>query len=254
MRKFGLIGFPLGHSFSSGYFSQKFEREGIADCQYVNYPIGDLAMLPGLVRSEPFLEGLNVTIPYKTSVIRYLDETDPEAAAIGAVNVIKIRRLHGGLRLTGYNSDIKGIGDSIASYLAMPGCEALVLGTGGASLAVCHVLRKAGLLYHLVSRNRREGIISYNDVDRELIGRVSLIINTTPLGMYPGTESFPDIDYSLLTPRHTLFDLVYNPEITTFLAKGRERGCTVITGLKMLISQAERAWEIWNSDDSGAMP
>jgi len=251
MRKFGLIGFPLGHSFSAKYFAQKFESENIRDCQYDNYPLGNIDMLPGLIRSEPFLEGLNVTIPYKTSVFRYLDKTDPEAAAIGAVNVIKIDRVSGETKLTGYNSDIRGISDSLASFLTMPGCEALVLGTGGASLAVCHVLRKAGLTYHRVSRTRKEGIISYTDISRELIDRVNLIINTTPLGMHPDTGSFPEIDYALLTPRHTLFDLVYNPEITAFLAKGRERGCSTITGLKMLVSQAERAWEIWNSDDTG---
>ncbi len=249
MRKFGLIGFPLGHSFSSEYFTQKFERENISGCLYANFPIENIGMLPDLVNSEPDLEGLNVTIPYKTVVIGYLDEIDPEAAAIGAVNVVKIHRRGGRVRLAGYNSDIKGISDSIASFLACPSCEVLVLGTGGASKAVCHVLRKAGLFYYLVSRRRGEGIISYDDISSELIDRVSLIINTTPLGMYPDTERFPDLDYSLLSPRHALFDLVYNPEITTFLSKGKERGCGIITGLKMLKSQAERSWEIWNSDD-----
>ncbi len=247
MRKFGLTGFPLGHSFSAGYFSRKFEREGIEGCSYFNFPLDNIDQLPELINSEPFLEGLNVTIPYKTSVMAYLDYLDPEAAAVGAVNVIKISRDAEKPRLEGYNSDIRGISDSIASFLALPECEVLVLGTGGASKAVCHVLRQAGLRYFLVSRNRREGIISYGDISRELLQRVSLIINTTPLGMYPDTQSFPDIDYSLLDSHHTLFDLVYNPEITVFLAKGQERGCGIITGLKMLVSQAERSWEIWNS-------
>ncbi len=248
MRKFGLVGYPLEHSFSKKYFTDKFAGEQLSDCSYENYALRDINMLPGLILSDPFLSGLNVTIPYKTQVLRFIDDVEPEAAETGAVNVIKISRTSSLFRLSGFNSDITGIRDSILPLLRPDIKNAIVLGTGGGSKAVCHVLREISVPYTLISRTKKPGCLIYREVVPELIGRTQLIVNTTPLGMYPDINSCPDLNYSLLDNRHILFDLVYNPEVTTFLRKGKERGCTAITGLKMLISQAERSWEIWNDD------
>jgi len=248
MRKYGLIGYPLGHSFSKSYFSEKFQNEKIVGCSYDNFPLIDLGMLPELLNEMSDLCGLNVTIPYKSEIFRYLDIIDPEAREIGAVNVIKIRRSGKKIQLCGFNSDIAGIYDSLSGCITQGISKAIVLGTGGSSLAVCYVLKKSGIGYTQVSRSRKPGVISYPDLDRTLLGEAALIINTTPLGMYPDIDSRPDLDYSLLNEKHTLFDLVYNPEITAFLRSGLERGCSVITGLKMLHSQAEKAWQIWNDE------
>ena len=248
MRKFGLIGYPLGHSFSKKYFSDKFVRENIPDCSYENFPLPDLSYFRDLILNEKDLSGLNVTIPYKSDIIPFLDSTNTEASEIGAVNVIKLKRINGNLTLHGYNSDITGISDSLSPYITPDLHSAIVLGTGGSSRAVCYVLKKLGISIKQVSRNRREGIITYSDITPSMIREAGLIVNTTPLGMFPNTDGFPGIDYSLLSGKHVLFDLVYNPEITTFLRKGSEMGCSVIGGLKMLHSQAEKAWEIWNSD------
>jgi shikimate dehydrogenase len=249
MRKYGLIGYPLGHSFSKSYFAEKFLREHISGCSYENFPIPELSLLPELLANEPDLQGLNVTIPYKSAIFRYIDKLDPEAHEIGAVNVLKIKRQAGRIKLYGYNSDVTGISDSLMPYISGKVKNALVLGTGGSSLAVCHVLRKLGLNITQVSRNRREGIIGYSDISAEVIIDAGLIVNTTPLGMFPDTGTRPDINYNLLSEKHILFDLVYNPELTFFLRSGMEKGCTLITGLKMLHSQAERAWQIWNDND-----
>jgi shikimate dehydrogenase len=248
MRKFGLIGYPLGHSFSKKYFTDKFAMEHVDDCSYENYPLRDINMLPGLISSEPQLAGLNVTIPYKTGVLRFLDVTDPEAAETGAVNVIRIRRTGNRIRLYGFNSDITGIRASLLPLLRPDVKNAIVLGTGGGSKAVCHVLGKISVHYTLISRTPKSGCLTYADIVPEMISQAQLIINTTPLGMYPETESLPDLNYDLLNSRHILFDIVYNPEVTAFLRKGQERGCTTLNGLGMLISQAERSWEIWNDD------
>jgi shikimate dehydrogenase len=190
--------------------------------------------------------GLNVTIPYKSEVFRFLDEIDPEAAEIGAVNVIRISRRGARSALKGFNSDVTGIRDSLSPYINNSVSDAIVLGTGGSSRAVSHVLKKFGLNVTLVSRIRKPGTIAYEDLDPVILKRASVIVNTTPLGMFPATEHRPEIDYSQLTEKHILFDLVYNPEMTFFLRSGMERGCTVITGLKMLYSQAEKSWKIWN--------
>jgi shikimate dehydrogenase len=248
MRKYGLIGYPLGHSFSGKYFSEKFVNEHIADCSYENYPIKDINEFPGLIRSDENLCGLNVTIPYKSAIISFLDVIDPEAEEIGAVNVVKIRRAAGQVWLYGFNSDITGIMDSIYPFMGYNVRNALVLGSGGSSKAVCHVLRRLGLKFSLVSRVKKPGMLTYSEIDSEIIDNTRLIINTTPLGMFPDTDSRPDINYRRLTPEHILFDLVYNPEVTSFLKAGAEQGCTTISGIKMLHSQAEKAWEIWNDE------
>ncbi|MCX6750239.1 MAG: shikimate dehydrogenase, partial [Candidatus Pacearchaeota archaeon] len=193
--------------------------------------------------------GLNVTIPYKSEIIRYIDTIEPEAKEIGAVNVLKIKRINEIVKLYGFNSDVTGIRDSLLPYIKGDVKKAIVLGTGGSSRAVCHVLHKSGLDITIISRNKKPGILDYSDINSELMNNTDLIINTTPLGMYPNVETRPEINYKLLTSRHILFDLVYNPELTSFLKLGMGQGCTVISGIKMLHSQAERSWEIWNDDD-----
>ena len=248
MRKFGLIGYPLGHSFSKKYFSEKFIKEQITDCSYENYPLTDIDQFRKLITSDPEVLGLNVTIPYKSEIIKYIDIMDPEASEIGAVNVLKIKRFGKKIKIHGFNSDVTGIRDTLIPYISDSVNNALVLGTGGGSLAVCFVLKSFGIKVVSVSRKHKPGIISYEEIDNELLKRQDLIVNTTPLGMYPDIESRPDINYSMLSGKHILFDLVYNPELTSFLKSGKERGCTVISGIKMLWSQAERSWEIWNDD------
>jgi Shikimate 5-dehydrogenase len=249
MRKFGLIGYPLGHSFSKKYFTEKFNTEHISDCSYENYPLKSLDEFRELVASDDELCGLNITIPYKSEIIRFLDVIEPEADQIGAVNVMKIRRPDGKIKLFGYNSDITGIRDTLVPFMSENVRNALVLGTGGSSRAVCHVLKEFGLKVDLVSRDRKPGVLVYSDIDSGIIDRTQLIINTTPLGMFPNTESKPDLNYRRLNSKHILFDLIYNPEFTSFLRMGSEQGCSIISGIKMLHSQAEKAWEIWNNDN-----
>lgn len=248
MRKFGLIGYPLGHSFSKKYFTEKFLNEHIDGCSYENFPLEDILQLHTLIYADLLLEGLNVTIPYKTAILPILDEIEQEAADVGAVNVIKIKRRPEKAILYGFNSDVTGIRESLFPLLKPEMTKALVFGSGGASKAICYVLDKISVKYTLISRNKRPGYLTYSDIDKKLLENTQLIINTTPLGMYPDINSKPEIDYSLLDERHLLFDLVYNPEMTVFLKKGQERGCIVINGMKMLISQAERSWEIWNDE------
>lgn len=248
MRKFGLIGYPLGHSFSKKYFTEKFITEHIPDCSYENYPLTSLTQLNTLIAEEAELCGLNVTIPYKSEVIRLLDRISPEAMEIGAVNVLKIYRQEGDIILSGFNSDVTGIRDSLLPYITETTKNAIVLGTGGSSRAVCWMLKKLGLKVNVVSRTAQTGFITYSDIDSHLLSMTDVIVNTTPLGMFPDIESKPEINYKLLNNKHILFDLVYNPELTTFLKMGAEQGCTTISGIKMLHSQAEKAWEIWNND------
>jgi shikimate dehydrogenase len=244
---FGLIGFPLEHSFSKKYFTEKFAALGLDDCSYENYPISNISLLPGIIKANPDLVGLNVTIPYKSEVIHYLDCIDDEAYKIGAVNVLKIKRMHGKFELTGFNSDVAGFRDSILPYITAKVRNAIVLGTGGASKAVVYTLKKLGLNVDIVSRHPGTGLLSYQDINAKLLDEVQLIVNTTPLGMYPDIDSRPEINYDLLNGNHILYDLVYNPELTSFLKAGKERDATVISGIKMLHAQAEKAWEIWNN-------
>lgn len=246
MRKYGLVGYPLGHSFSKKYFSEKFSKENIPDCVYNNYPLENLDHLEDLIKSDEDLVGLNVTIPYKSQILRFVDVLDPEAKEIGAVNVLKIKRQSDQFTIFGYNSDVTGIRDTLLPYIKDNVRNALILGTGGSSRAVSFVLNKLGLNVSHVSRERKPGIRNYSDVTPAIIRNTQIIVNTTPLGMFPDIENKPDLDYSALTQDHVLFDLVYNPEMTSFLKMGADKGCITLSGLKMLHSQAEKAWEIWN--------
>lgn len=242
MKQFGLLGYPLGHSFSRAFFTDKFAREGI-DAEYLNFELPDIAALPALIAEHPALCGFNVTIPYKQAVIPYLDDLSSEASAIGAVNTVKID----GNRLIGHNTDIIGFRDSLRPLLQPHHTRALVLGTGGASRAVVHALDTLGITWRYVSR---KGSFSYSALTPAILASYTLIINCTPLGMSPNIDNCPDIPYEALTPRHLLFDLVYNPEETLFLRRGRERGAVTKNGLEMLHLQALAAWRIWNSDNN----
>ena len=245
MRKFGLIGKKLGHSFSKRYFTEKFDREGIANAVYELYELPEITELPALLTREPELVGLNVTVPYKEVVIPYLDALDESAAQIGAVNTIKIS----GGRLKGYNTDFIGFRDTLQLFYPVDAqTKALVLGTGGAAKAVWAALHSIGIAYTSVSRNPSENELSYRAITPEVLQAYSLIINTTPLGMAPDIEAAPAIPYESLTPSHFLYDLVYNPEETLFLRKGRAAGAKTMNGLPMLYAQAEAAWKIWHNE------
>jgi len=244
MLLFGLIGYPLGHSFSAAYFNEKFKREGI-DAEYRNFPIESVDQFEELVRSHPNLKGINVTIPYKQSVIPYLDGLSQTARAVQAVNTICFCLKTGRLGLLGHNTDVNGFERSLKENLGEMSGKAMVLGTGGASKAVLHVLEEMGIPATSVSRTAGDEKITYSDLDRSVIEAHSLIINTTPLGMHPDTESLPDIPYEGIGEAHLLFDLVYNPEKTRFLEKGEAHGAKIVNGKDMLIYQAEAAWEIW---------
>ena len=247
MDKYGLIGYPLGHSFSVTYFNEKFQSENI-DAEYVNFEIPRIEDFPEIVTENINLCGLNVTIPYKEQVIPYLDELDPDTAKIGAVNVIKIiRQGKAKVKLVGYNSDIIGFTQSIEPLLQPHHKKALLLGTGGASKAVYHGLANLGIESLYVSRNKRDKeTITYQDLTPEIMAEYTVIVNCTPVGMYPKVDFCPDIPYDLLTPQHLLYDLLYNPDETLFMKKGRAQGATVKNGLEMLLLQAFAAWEIWH--------
>ena len=247
MRLFGLIGYPLGHSFSVPYFTEKFSKEQI-DAEYLNFPMEEIAAFEELVKDEPRLVGLNVTVPHKQNIIPYLDALDPTARSIGAVNTIFFCRRGDHLSLLGYNTDAPGFERSLKEHLQPHQKQALVLGTGGSSKAVEFVLRKMGIDYRMVSRSRGEGVLAYDQLDRSIVESHSLIINTTPLGMFPNVDSCADIPYGAVTSRHLLFDLVYNPERTRFLSLGEERGAAIVNGADMLVYQAEASWEIWNRE------
>lgn len=248
MREFGLIGFPLGHSFSEKYFNDKFRSEGPGDCHYTLCPLENISLLPSLVNDRINLCGLNVTIPYKTEVIKFLDETDPEAEAIGAVNVIKITRGTGAPVLRGYNTDAPAFRQTIGNIRDARIKNALVLGTGGASASVCHVFEQMNVRVKRVSREKGRGDLTYAGLKTADIQEAGIIVNTTPLGMYPDTGRCPQIDYDSLLPHQILYDLIYNPGKTEFLLRGEKRGCMVINGLEMLHLQAEMSWEIWNNE------
>lgn len=246
MKKFGLIGYPLGHSFSKNFFNEKFRSENIC-AEYVNFEIPTIEDFNKVLKANPTLCGLNVTIPYKEQVIGYLDELDKDAAAIGAVNVIKIDRSKGKLKLIGYNSDVLGFTQSIEGLLEPHHKKALVLGTGGASKAINYGLKQLGLETLFVSRNRHnDNTITYSELTPEIMNDYKVIVNCTPVGMYPKADECPDIPYECLTPEHLLYDLLYNPDTTLFMKKGSDNGAIVKNGLEMLLLQAFGAWDIWN--------
>jgi shikimate dehydrogenase len=245
MKNFGLVGFPLSHSFSKKYFTEKFQSLGISDDhQYNLYEIEDIIELKNIVKNTEGLKGLNVTIPYKVAVKPFLNEIDSAAERIGAVNVIKILA---DKKLKGYNSDYFGFRKSLEEFLGnAKGIKALVLGNGGAAKAVCVVLEDMGIEYKLVSRRASDDTINYRKAN-ELLAEFKLIINCTPLGTYPNVTSFPDLDYENIGNGHFCFDLVYNPSETKFLQKSKSNGANTINGYDMLVYQAEKSWEIWNS-------
>jgi shikimate dehydrogenase len=246
MRKFGLIGKSLDHSWSEEYFRLKFLREKISDCVYENFQLDDLKGFRGLVMRESDLSGLNVTIPYKHEVIRYIDELDPTARSIQAVNCIQLSGKGDSVHFKGYNTDMPAFRDTLKPLLVESGLKAMVLGTGGAAGAVCCALKELKIDYLLVSRVRKEGALCYDDIDRSVTEDYKIIINATPVGMFPDDKQCPPLPYSCLTSYHLLYDLVYNPEETLFLKKGADAGARIKNGLEMLEMQAELSWEIWN--------
>ena len=277
--EYGLLGYPLGHSFSRAYFNNKFAKEGI-DAEYLNFELQSVEELPQLLAEHPRLRGLNVTIPHKQAVIPLLDELSDEARAIGAVNVIRIERQESGTAkpyLKGFNSDVIGFVESIRPLLQPHHKRALVLGTGGASKAVCRGLEKLGIEWRYVSRKRQtatpapdgpitapsaspkkpitvpsgspEGPLTYSDLTPSFIADYTVIVNCTPLGMFPRIDSSPELPYAALSKHHLLFDLVYNPGITQFMRQGRRFGATVKNGLEMLHLQADASWDFWNGKD-----
>lgn len=244
MRLFGLIGYPLGHSFSKKYFTEKFEKEGMVNYLYENFPLTDIEQLAALLEKYPDMEGLNVTIPYKELVLSYLDDSTPEVQQIRACNCIRIR----GGKLTGYNTDIIGFEKSLLKGIN-PALHkmALILGTGGSAKAIKYVLEKKGIAFNYVSRKPGSGIFSYEQLTENIIKTHTLIINTTPLGMFPKVVEAPPIPYQYLGKDHFLFDLIYNPEKTLFLKKGETSGASIKNGYDMLLFQAEENWKIWNA-------
>ena len=244
MDKYGLIGYPLGHSFSRNYFNEKFRNECI-DAEYDNFEIPSIENFKEVLETTPNLRGLNVTIPYKEEVIRYLDELSPEARAIGAVNVIRVTHKGSKTVLKGFNSDVIGFTRSIESMLEPLHRKALILGTGGAAKAVDYGLKSLGLGTLFVSRTARPGVITYNDVTPDLIRSHKVIVNCTPLGMYPHVDSCPPLPYEAMDSHTLLYDLLYNPDETLFMQKGRQQGAITKNGLEMLLLQAFASWEMW---------
>jgi len=245
---YGLIGFPLKHSFSKDYFNSKFLSEGI-DAEYINFEITSITELNSIIRNNPQLKGLNVTIPYKEQVIPYLDKLSENARLIGAVNVIKIDRRKKKVKLTGYNSDIIGFKQSIEPLLQPHHKQALILGTGGSAKAVFYGLQQLGLEAAYVSRRKSsDKILTYPELSPEVMETHTVIVNCTPVGMWPETDDFPEIPYNFLTDKHLLYDLLYNPNETLFMKKGEEQGATVKNGLEMLLLQAFAGWNFWQRE------
>ena len=252
IRKFGLLGHPLGHSFSKKFHNERFAQLGI-DAVYENFDLDDISLLPALLQSQPDLIGLNVTIPYKQAVMTYLDELDPLAQRIGAVNVVRVEHLSSnnlstrvpGVRLKGFNSDIVGFRDSLQPMLRGDEKKALVLGTGGASKAIFVALQDLGITPVYVSRTAASGRLTYADLTPEVMADHLVIVNCTPLGMFPKVDACPDLPYHLLTPRHICFDCVYNPEETLFMKRAAAQGTSVKCGYEMLVGQAIESYRIW---------
>ena len=240
---FGLVGFPLGHSFSKKFFTEKFDKEDI-QAEYRTFELGDISEIRDVLSSG--VKGLNVTIPYKQSVIPYLSDLNPIAKEVGSVNTIKIANENGNIIATGYNTDIIGFENSIAPHLTSAHQSGLVLGTGGASKAVAYVLKKLGIRVTFVSRSHANRIITYGDLTADMIRSHLIIVNTTPVGMYPHVDACPDIPYDAIGEKHICFDLIYNPAETLFLKKAKRQNAITINGEAMLIGQAIASWNIWN--------
>ena len=248
MDKYGLIGYPLGHSFSIGYFNERFENENI-DAEYINFEIPTIDDLPEVLASNPQLKGLNVTIPYKEKVLPFLDSVSPEARAIGAVNVIRVTHKGNKVTLKGFNSDVIGFTKSIEPMLEKHHKKALILGTGGASKAINYGLKSLGLETVFVSRYERPGTIQYESITPEVVKEYNVIVNCTPLGMYPQSDVCPKLPYEALDSHNILYDLIYNPDQTLFIKNGLAHGAQVKNGLEMLLLQAFASWEFWNGKE-----
>lgn len=245
--RFGLIGYPLSHSFSKKYFTEKFKKDKL-EHSYELFPLESIKEFPTLLKSHTDLTGLNVTIPYKEDVMAYLDDLSDEAKQAGAVNTIKISEG----KLTGYNTDIYGFRNSIKPFLEPQHQKALILGTGGASKAISYAFKELGIDFHFVTRSKKDkpsNVFTWEELNENIIRHFLLIVNTTPLGMYPDVEGYPEMPYEALTTSHFMYDLVYNPDETVFLRKGKDKGSKTMNGLDMLKLQAERAWEIWNDPE-----
>ncbi|MDC1106381.1 shikimate dehydrogenase [Prolixibacteraceae bacterium] len=246
MKKYGLLGYPLSHSFSKGYFTEKFTKEEI-DAVYQNFELSQVENIIEVLKEDQSIAGLNVTIPHKEKIIPHLDNISNEAREIGAVNVVKVTFDEcGSPYLYGFNSDVYGFSESIRPLISSSHKKALVLGTGGASKAVFCGLKKLGLEPTYVSRKSSEGILDYDGLTEEVMSDYTVIVNATPLGTYPNMDNCPSIPYDYLSKDHLLYDLVYNPAQTLFMKKGKEQGAVVKNGLEMLHLQAEKAWEFWN--------
>ena len=243
MRLFGLIGYPLSHSFSKKYFTKKFEQEGLTDCRYELFPIESVSELPGILIKHPELEGLNVTVPYKRQVLPFLHSSKNIPEGIEACNSIHIKEG----KLFGYNTDIIGFEKSFTPLLKSQHKKALVLGNGGAAAAVVFVLKKLEIEFLIASRELHDNSsLTYKNIDEQVMKVCNIIINTTPLGMFPNENSYPPIPYQCISEKHLLYDLIYNPARTLFLQKGEERGAAIKNGEEMLMLQAEESWKIWN--------
>ena len=244
MKCYGVIGYPLDHSFSKKYFTDKFKQEGIIDCSYETFPLKTINELKDLFVHHPDLQGLNITIPHKRSVLSYLTDVTNIPAGLNACNCINII----GENIIGYNTDVIGFENSLLPLLKTHHIHALILGNGGAAEAVRFVLQKLNISYRTVSRKIHEGShLTYADLDEAIIKENKLIINTTPVGTFPNVNECPAIPYQYLTAEHLLFDLVYNPEKTLYLQKGEEYGASIQNGYEMLVGQAEESWKIWNA-------
>jgi shikimate dehydrogenase len=248
MDKYGLIGYPLGHSFSINYFNQKFADE-VINAKYMNFEIPSIDALAEVLDSNPELKGLNVTIPYKQKVMEFLDQISPEARAIGAVNVIRVTHEGKDIKLKGFNSDVIGFTQSIEPMLEPYHKKALILGTGGASKAIDYGLKSLGLETVFVSRYRRPETICYEDITPDVVKEYNVIVNCTPIGMFPKTEECPLLPYEAMDEKNILYDLIYNPDETLFMKMGAERGASVKNGLEMLLLQAFASWEFWNGKE-----
>ena len=247
MRTFGLIGYPLSHSFSKQFFTEKFEKEQIANCNYELYPIEKADEILALIQANPNLAGLNVTIPHKVNIIPFLTALDDAAKQIGAVNCISIDQSNNKPILKGYNTDAYGFEQSLKPLLKNHHQKALIFGDGGAAKAVKYVLKQLHIPYLVVVRNQAPNAILYSALTAKILEEYTILINTTPLGMLPDLNSYPPIPYQYLTPQHLAYDLVYNPEETEFLKRSKAKGAKIKNGLEMLYLQAERSWYIWNT-------